>query len=46
MESAEPDKGVMEELLGGPQTDPQGRTGTQTGGSRGQHDETREGRDR
>jgi cytochrome c oxidase subunit 1 len=38
MESAEPDKGVMEELLGGPQTDPQGRTGTVTGGDTGTRD--------
>jgi cytochrome c oxidase subunit 1 len=35
MESPEPDKGVMEELLGGPDTDPAGRQGTDTGGTRG-----------
>ncbi|GAA1142953.1 cytochrome c oxidase subunit I [Ornithinicoccus hortensis] len=31
MESPEPDKGVMEELLGGPTTDPEGRVGTHSG---------------
>ncbi|MCE0488038.1 cytochrome c oxidase subunit I [Ornithinimicrobium sp. EGI L100131] len=35
MESPEPDKGVMEELLGGPDTDQAGRKGTETGGTRG-----------
>ncbi len=35
MESPEPDKDVMEELLGGPDTDPAGRQGTDTGGTRG-----------
>jgi cytochrome c oxidase subunit I len=35
LESAEPDKGVVEELLGGPDTDPGGRTGTTTGGYTG-----------
>jgi len=36
LESAEPDKGVAEQLLGGPDTDPDGRTGTDTGGYTGQ----------
>jgi cytochrome c oxidase subunit 1 len=35
MESAEPDKGVLETLLGGPDTDPRGNEGTVTGGQRG-----------
>ncbi|WP_298746030.1 cytochrome c oxidase subunit I [uncultured Serinicoccus sp.] len=35
LESAEPDKGVAEQLLGGPDTDPDGRTGTDTGGYTG-----------
>ena len=35
LESPEPDKSVAEELLGGPQTDPEGDTGTYEGGSRG-----------
>ncbi|USQ77542.1 aa3-type cytochrome oxidase subunit I [Ornithinimicrobium cryptoxanthini] len=38
MESAEPDKGVLETLLGGPDTDPQGRQGTVTGGTEGKDD--------
>ncbi|MGB3685589.1 MAG: cytochrome c oxidase subunit I, partial [Ornithinimicrobium sp.] len=33
LESPEPDKDVMEELLGGPSTDPQGDVGTEYGGA-------------
>jgi cytochrome c oxidase subunit 1 len=36
MESPEPDKSVAEELLGGPDTDPRGRVGTETGGRTGE----------
>ena len=36
LESPEPDKSVAEELLGGPDTDPAGRTGTHTGGRTGE----------
>ena len=36
LESSEPDKDVAEQLLGGPDTDPQGRTGTDTGGYTGE----------
>ena len=36
LESAEPDKDVAEQLLGGPDTDPGGRTGTETGGYTGE----------
>ncbi len=35
LESAEPDKGVLEELLGGPKTDQNGNTGTVNGGDTG-----------
>ncbi|MGB3185204.1 MAG: cytochrome c oxidase subunit I [Ornithinimicrobium sp.] len=35
LESPEPDKDVMEELLGGPSTDPQGDVGTEYGGAYG-----------
>ncbi|GAA5161916.1 cytochrome c oxidase subunit I [Ornithinimicrobium tianjinense] len=35
LESPEPDKSIAEELLGGPDTDPQGRIGTETGGDTG-----------
>ena len=38
LESAEPDKGVLETLLGGPDTDPEGREGTVSGGTKG-HEE-------
>ena len=38
IESPEPDKGVMEELIGGPDTDPQGNVGTDHGGTRGHPD--------
>lgn len=36
LESAEPDKSIAEELLGGPDTDPQGRVGTESGGYTGE----------
>ncbi|MGB7449940.1 MAG: cytochrome c oxidase subunit I [Ornithinimicrobium sp.] len=35
LEAPEPDKGVIEELVGGPDTDPEGGTGTKHGGSHG-----------
>ncbi|CAN5475944.1 cytochrome c oxidase subunit I [soil metagenome] len=35
LESPEPDKDVMEQLLGGPASDPQGDVGTKHGGTRG-----------
>ncbi|WP_407670373.1 aa3-type cytochrome oxidase subunit I [Ornithinicoccus halotolerans] len=41
MESPEPDKNVMEELLGGPETDPAGQTGTDSGGREGHSEEGR-----
>ncbi|WP_228266705.1 aa3-type cytochrome oxidase subunit I [Ornithinimicrobium ciconiae] len=43
LESAEPDKGVLETLLGGPDTDPEGRDGTVTGGTKGFGDEDEHG---
>ncbi len=48
LESPEPDKGVMEKLAGGPETDYAGQTGTVHGGSKGLDDDRYddEGRDR
>jgi len=38
IESPEPDKNVIEELIGGPDTDPQGNVGTEHGGTHGHPD--------
>ncbi|HKJ11207.1 MAG TPA: cytochrome c oxidase subunit I [Ornithinimicrobium sp.] len=38
IESPEPDKNIMEELIGGPDTDPQGSVGTEHGGKHGHPD--------
>ncbi len=41
MESAEPDKGVLQTLLGGPDTDPAGERGTVSGGPKGHHEDSK-----